>query len=69
MELHATARKIGNSWGLLIPREIAALLAITPNTRLHVELKVLPELKELKGTLKTSKSIGQLRKEIDEGWD
>jgi len=69
MEVHAMARKIGNSWGILIPREVASRLGIGERTRLHVDMRVLPELKDLKGTFKTRKSIATLMKEIDKGWD
>jgi antitoxin component of MazEF toxin-antitoxin module len=69
MEIHAYARRIGNSWGIIIPKETADSLGVTDKTRLHVEMKVLPQIKDLKGTFKTRKSIRTLSKEIDEGWD
>jgi len=67
--MHATVRRIGNSWGILIPKEIADLMKLTKNTSLHVEMEIAPELEELRGTLKTKKTMAQIRKEIDEGWD
>jgi antitoxin component of MazEF toxin-antitoxin module len=69
MEIHAQARRIGNSWGVIIPKEAADELKVNEKTMLHVDVRVIPELKELKGTFKTKKSMAQLMKEIDEGWD
>ena len=69
VEIHTKSRRIGNSWGLLIPKEAADELAIKENVMLHVDIELVPELKELKGTFKTKKSMMQLMKEIDEGWD
>jgi len=69
MDVHVMARRIGNSWGIIIPKAVAGRLGIDERTRLHVDMRVLPELKELKGTFKTRKSIATLMQEIDAGWD
>lgn len=63
------ARRIGNSWGVIIPKAVASRLGIGERTRLHMDVRVLPELKELKGTFKTRKSVATLMQEIDKGWD
>lgn len=69
MEMHANVRRIGNSWGILIPKEIADLMRINENTNLHVDMKKTPDITELFGTLKTNKTMAQIIKEIDEGCD
>jgi antitoxin component of MazEF toxin-antitoxin module len=70
MDVHVTARRIGNSWGFILPKEIATQLGISEDRNtLHVDLKLIPDIKELKGTFKTNKTIAELSKEIDAGWD
>ncbi|NYZ74448.1 hypothetical protein H0O00_04865 [Candidatus Micrarchaeota archaeon] len=69
MDIHANARRIGNSWGIIIPKEIADVLGISKSTCLHVSMEVIPEVKEIKGTFRTKKTIAQLSREIDRGWD
>ena len=69
MEIHTRARRVGNSWAILIPKEKADTLHINQNTDLHVDIEAIPKLEELRGTFKTKKSLMQLMKEIDEGWD
>lgn len=69
VEIHTYAKRVGNSWGVIIPKETATELKLNEKIALHIEIEVVPELKELKGTFKTKKSLMQLMKEIDEGWD
>jgi antitoxin component of MazEF toxin-antitoxin module len=69
IELHATAKRVGNSWAILIPKEQADKLDLRKNRNLHVDISIIPKLQELKGTLKTKKSTEQIMREIDEGWD
>ncbi|MBS3068072.1 hypothetical protein J4450_05190 [Candidatus Micrarchaeota archaeon] len=69
IDIHTRARRVGNSWAILIPKEKADELKINENKMLHVDIMVIPELKELKGTFKTKKSMLELMREIDEGWD
>lgn len=69
IEIHATAKKVGNSWAILIPKEKADELKLERKPDLHIEVKVIPRIHELMGTLKTKKSTDQIMREIDEGWD
>lgn len=69
MEIQVQVRRIGNSWGIIIPKEAANTLQLTEKVFLHVKMDVIGQLKELKGTFKTKKTITQLNKEIDEGWE
>ncbi len=69
IELHATAKRVGNSWAVIIPKEQADELNLNKNPELHAEFKSIPKLQELRGTFKTKKTMRQLMKEIDEGCD
>ncbi|MDO8553312.1 MAG: hypothetical protein Q7S22_00765 [Candidatus Micrarchaeota archaeon] len=69
IDIHTRARRVGNSWAILIPKDKADELKITENKMFHVDIMVIPELEELKGTFKTKKSMLELMKEIDEGCD
>lgn len=69
VDIHARAKRVGNSWAVIIPKEKADLLNLDKGPDLHVGIEVIPSLKELRGTFKTKKSTEDLMKEIDEGWD
>ncbi|MBI5047287.1 hypothetical protein HZC07_06175 [Candidatus Micrarchaeota archaeon] len=69
IDIHTRARRVGNSWAILIPKEKADQLNLNQEVDLHVDIEVIPKLEELRGTFKTKKSTAQLMKEIDEGWD
>lgn len=69
IEIHTRARRVGNSWAILIPKEKADELNLTADVDLHVDVEIIPKLEELRGTFKTKKTTMQLMKEIDEGWD
>lgn len=64
---HATAKKVGNSWAVIIPKEKADRLNLSKNPDLHIEFKSVPKIQELRGTLKIKKSTDQIMREIDEG--
>ena len=67
--IHAKARRVGNSWAIIIPKEKAEELNISKDREYHIEIKPIDKLMELAGTLKTRKSTKRIMKEIDEGWD
>ena len=69
IDIHTRARKVGNSWAILIPKEKADTLHLENQPDLHVDIEIIPKLEEIRGTFKTKKSTLQLMKEIDEGWD
>ena len=69
VEIHTTAKRVGNSWAVIIPKEKADMLHLNENLDLHVDIEVVPKLQELIGTFKTKKTTKQLMREIDEGWD
>ncbi|NYZ77600.1 hypothetical protein H0O02_04795 [Candidatus Micrarchaeota archaeon] len=68
IDLHARAKRVGNSWAIIIPKEKADAVGISAEKDLHIEIEVIKKLFGLKGTFKTKKSTGQLMEEIDEGW-
>ena len=69
INIHARAKRVGNSWAIIIPKEKADEIGINAKKDLHVEIEVIKKLFVLKGTFKTKKSTKQLMEEIDEGWD
>jgi len=69
IEIHATAKRVGNSWAVLIPKDKADQLDLSRNPELHIEVQSIPKIQELRGTLKTKKSTEQIMREMDEGWD
>jgi antitoxin component of MazEF toxin-antitoxin module len=69
IELHTRARRVGNSWAIIIPKDKAEELHITEDRDLHIDIEPIAKLKELKGKIKFKKSTEQLMKEIDKGWD
>lgn len=69
IDLHTKARKVGNSWAILIPKDKADILHLENQPDLHIDIEIIPRLEELRGTFKTKKSTLELMKEIDKGWD
>ncbi len=48
-----------------LKKDLSAFDELSDDAQINFDEK----LKSLKGTFKTKKSMSQLRKEIDEGWD
>jgi antitoxin component of MazEF toxin-antitoxin module len=67
--MHARAKRVGNSWAIIVPKDKARELSISAEMDLHIEIEAIPRLRELKGTFKTKKSTARLMQEIDKGWD
>ena len=67
--IHAKARRVGNSWAIIIPKDKAEELNLKEGRTLHVEIETIKRLAELKGKIKFKESIEELMKEIDEGWE
>lgn len=68
VDIHTRARRVGNSWAIIIPKEKAKIIGLDAETDLHVDIEPVSKLVEIAGTLKTKKSTEQIMKEIDEGW-
>lgn len=62
-------RKWGNSIGVALPSDMVREEGIGPNDTVMLNVKKVPRLRELFGTLKTKKPTEQIMKEIREGWD
>ena len=69
VDIHTRAKRVGNSWAILIPKEKADELHLNKELDLHVDIEIIPKLEEIRGTFKTKKSTLELMKEIDKGWD
>ena len=64
-EIHVSPTRIGNSWGIIIPKQTADELNLDKNVKLHVALEITPSLQELIGTFKhinTRKELAEDRK-------
>lgn len=64
-EIHVSPTRIGNSWGIIIPKQNADELGLDKTADLHVTIQVTPLLKELVGTFKrinTKKELAEDRK-------
>lgn len=69
VDMHARAKRVGNSWAIIIPKDKADEMNLTAETDLHVDISPIAKLKDLRGTFRSKKSTEQLMKEIDEGWE
>lgn len=68
-EAIVTARKWGNSIGSTYPDDLVKSEKIRPNDKLIITVKKVIPMKELFGTLKTSKSTQAMKDAAREGWD
>ncbi len=67
-EINVTAKRIGNSWGVIIPKKTADNLNLNKETELHVNLERAPAIKDLIGTFKGRVTIEELKAERKAGW-
>ncbi len=66
----ATARKRGNTIGLVIDAEVARKEGIRPGDVVEVAIRRrIPPLEELGGTVKLKHELVDLRRELKRGWD
>ena len=65
MAITVFAKKWGNSIGIIIPNAIVEKEGIKPEQPVNIEIKTMKNpLKELFGTLKTSKPTQQIKNEL-----
>ncbi|MFH0713265.1 MAG: hypothetical protein V1722_02005 [Candidatus Micrarchaeota archaeon] len=67
-EVNVTPKRIGNSWGIIIPKKTADDLNLRESMQLHVNIRPVLELRDLFGTFKSKRSTLELKKEAQEGW-
>ncbi len=66
----ATAKKWGNSIGLVIPSEVVRKEGIRPGDAVEIDVrKRIPALEELAGTVKLRHNLQDLLREMERGWD
>ena len=66
----ATAKRWGNSIGLVIPAEVVRKEGIRPGDAIDVVVrKRIPALEEMGGTLKLRHDLQDLLRAMEEGWD
>lgn len=71
MEIKAKTKKWGNSIGIVIPKEIVKGEHIKPDQEvtLMISTKPITKGKDIWGTFKFKKPIGQLMREVDKEFD
>lgn len=66
----ATAKKWGNSIGLVIPAEVVRKEGIRPGDAVEIAVrKRIPPLEELGGTVKFRHKLADLLREMERGWN
>lgn len=66
----ATAKRWGNSIGLVIPAEVVKREGIRPGDAVDVVVRRrIPSPEELGGTVKLRHDLGELLRAMEEGWD
>jgi antitoxin component of MazEF toxin-antitoxin module len=63
-------RKLGNSIGILFPKEFVKRNNIKPNQKIDVpEIFKVADFTDIFGNLKMKRPTEEIIKEIDKGWD
>ncbi len=68
IDIHTRAKKVGNSWAIIIPKENADKLQLSKGVDLHVDIEVVPSIHELIGTFKTKRTTDEIKEGIKRGW-
>jgi hypothetical protein len=68
MSFDATVRKIGNSVGVVFPKEYARSKELKVNERVRVNVVREADFSDVYGALKTGKSAQKFKDEAREGW-
>lgn len=67
---YTTIKKLGNSYGIILPREYVRKKNLVENEVVEVEIhKKNENLKSLFGTLKFDKSTQEIKDELKKGWE
>lgn len=68
MKVRAKVRKIGNSLGVIIPRDEATRHGLAEGDAVEIEVERRSSFKELFGSAKFSRSAQKIKDEAREGW-
>ncbi len=66
--LQAVVKRIGNSLGVLIPREVVERTGIREGDTVEIEVTRRVNLREMFGAVRFSKSSQELKDELREEW-
>ncbi len=69
MAVELTLRKWGNSFGVVIPKELLRQKKIKPNDKVLIELIKPADLRDVFGTLKTKMSGQKFKDMVRKGWE
>ncbi len=69
MEVRTRVRRWGNSFGVTIPKDVAEGMHIHEDEEVIIEVKKTFSIKDAFGSLKPKRSVEEIMKEVDKGWD
>ncbi len=67
--VEATARKWGNSLGVIIPKEIVEEECLSDNSRVVFEVRRIVDLKSLRGRNRFKRNTQEIKDELRRGWE
>jgi antitoxin component of MazEF toxin-antitoxin module len=68
MSFDATVRRIGNSVGVIFPREYARSMDLKVDEKVRVNVVREADFSDVYGSLKTKKTAQKFKDEAREGW-
>lgn len=68
VQIQVMTRKWGNSLGIALPKKLVDAKHLRENQQLIIQLKLVSDIKQLKGLVKFKKSAQQLKDEMRKGW-
>ena len=68
--VHAVVKRWGNSFGIVLPRDLVRERRLVENEIVEIEItRTVPPPSSLFGTLKTKRSTQKMKDEMRDGWD
>ncbi len=68
VEIETITRKWGNSLGVTLPKEIVVREHIYENQRVVVEIKIVADIRKLRGLVHFKRSTQMIKEEMRAGW-
>ncbi len=69
VRIETITRKWGNSLGITIPKNIIEKSHLRENQKIIVEINLMPDIRSLRGILKTKKSAQEFKDEMRKSWE
>lgn len=68
MEIKAVVKNWGNSFGIILPKEMARIINLKPKEEIIVSIKKKPDVMKLFGAAKLKRTAQAMKDEGREGW-